>query len=375
MKIERVSDTQLKLTLTKADLAERDIKLEDLIRPGEKTQQLFRDIMEQAMEECDFITENIPLMVEAVPVGLDGIMIIVTKVESKDKNSNPTELFNQAKDLHRFKKKPLATEETETKEDDDLLVYSFSKLDDVIDLSIRLEPLFNGASSLYKNEGRYFLVMQGNTYTTEETIDDLETILDEYGQKHISTLLSKYYDFLDKLMWITFTFHSEICASKTLKSMKPLPKVQAEKKRLLKEHAEDIKNKNIPVVVKIQSDLVKMAQKELEDDPSYELYKSGARGAFDNAYRQAQIMKGPVYNAAKGEFDIMTTSLYEGARKEDLPTMANAVVSGVYPKSIGTGECGYLTKKLAATLQSNVLADAGSDCGSKALETITPFYQ
>ena len=72
------------------------------------------------MEECDFITENTPLMVEAVPVGLDGIMIIVTKVESKDKNSNPTELFNQAKDLHRFKKKPLATEETETKEDDDL---------------------------------------------------------------------------------------------------------------------------------------------------------------------------------------------------------------------------------------------------------------
>ena len=29
MKIERVSDTQLKLTLTKADLAERDIQLED----------------------------------------------------------------------------------------------------------------------------------------------------------------------------------------------------------------------------------------------------------------------------------------------------------------------------------------------------------
>ena len=79
MKIERVSDTQLKLTLTKADLAERDIQLEDLIRPGEKTQQLFRDIMEQAMEECDFITENTPLMVEAVPVGLDGIMIIVTR--------------------------------------------------------------------------------------------------------------------------------------------------------------------------------------------------------------------------------------------------------------------------------------------------------
>lgn len=211
-----------------------------------------------------------------------------------------------------------------------------------------------------------------NSELTKSGFGKIEDTMAYYIQEdNTGTLLSKYYDFLDKLMWITFTFHSEICASKTLKSMKPLPKVQAEKKRLLKEHAEDIKNKNIPVVVKIQSDLVKMAQKELEDDPSYELYKSGARGAFDNAYRQAQIMKGPVYNAAKGEFDIMTTSLYEGARKEDLPTMANAVVSGVYPKSIGTGECGYLTKKLAATLQSNVLADAGSDCGSKALETIT----
>ncbi|HIY03743.1 MAG TPA: adaptor protein MecA [Candidatus Anaerotignum merdipullorum] len=194
MKIEKVSDTQLKLTLTKADLAERDIQLEDLIRPGEKTQQLFRDIMEQAMEECDFITENTPLMVEAVPIGLDGIMIIVTKVENKDKNASSLDLFSQMKDTHRFKKKPLAVEDAEAKEDDDdILVYSFTHLDDVIDVSVRIAPLFHGGSSLYKNNGRYFLILQGNTYTAEEPMDDLEIILEEYGQKHVSTLLSKYY--------------------------------------------------------------------------------------------------------------------------------------------------------------------------------------
>ena len=57
MKIEKVSENQLKLTLTKADLVERDISLDDLIHPTEKAQRLFRDIMEQALDEYDFVAE------------------------------------------------------------------------------------------------------------------------------------------------------------------------------------------------------------------------------------------------------------------------------------------------------------------------------
>ena len=193
MKIEKVSDTQLKLTLTKADLAERDIQLEDLIRPSEKTQQLFRDIMEQAMDECDFITENTPLMVEAVPVGMDGIMIIVTKIDNKENAETGIHLFNDAKDLRRYRKKPLASVESKGSEEGDLLIYSFAALDDVIDVSIRLNALFHGTSALYKYNERYFLVLQGNTYNSEETIDDLELILEEYGTKHISSVLSRYF--------------------------------------------------------------------------------------------------------------------------------------------------------------------------------------
>lgn len=183
MKIERISENQLKLTLTKADLAEREIKLEDLITPSEKTQKLFRDIMEQALDEEDFISENTPLMVEAVPSGGDGIMIIVTKVNNKEKKAS--------EDMRRWKKKPLETR-TEEK-NSDMLIYSFPKLDDVIGVSLRLAESFKGESAVYKNEGKYFLVMQGDTYTTEEGTEDAERILKEYGQKHISTPLAKYY--------------------------------------------------------------------------------------------------------------------------------------------------------------------------------------
>ena len=185
MKIERISENQLKLTLTKADLAERKIKLEDLISPSERTQKLFRDIMEQALDEEDFISENTPLMVEAIPSGGDGIMIIVTKVNNKEKHAD--------EDLRRWKKKPMDTLAHEEEKNSDILIYSFPSLDDVIGVSLRLDGVFKGESAVYKNDGKYFLVMQGDTYTTEETAEDAERILKEYGQKHISTPLAKYY--------------------------------------------------------------------------------------------------------------------------------------------------------------------------------------
>lgn len=194
MKIERISENQLKLTLTKDDLKERDIKLEDLITPSEKTQKLFRDIMEQALDEEDFVSENTPLMVEAVPMGTEGIMIIVTKVNNKDKKGNTSaDLLQQAQETRRWKKKPLDTLEHAEEKNSDILIYSFPALDDVIRVSIRLDGSFKGESAVYKNDNKYFLVLQGDTYTVEESSAELEPVLKEYGQKHVSTPLAKYY--------------------------------------------------------------------------------------------------------------------------------------------------------------------------------------
>lgn len=190
MKIERISENQLKLTLTRDDLTERDIRLEDLISPSEKTQQLFRDIMEQALEEDDFLSENTPLMVEATPLGTEGIMIIITKVSQKDDNAP---LLSQVLENRRWKKKPMDTLEYTEPQSADILVYSFPTLDDVIRLCIRLEDSFKGESAVYKNDNRYFLTLQGDAYTAENTPAELELILKEYGQKHISSPLAKYY--------------------------------------------------------------------------------------------------------------------------------------------------------------------------------------
>lgn len=84
MKIEKVNDNQIKCTLTKEDLASRQLKISELAYGTEKAKSLFRDMMQQANFEFGFEAEDIPLMIEAVPVSADCIVLIITKVEDPE---------------------------------------------------------------------------------------------------------------------------------------------------------------------------------------------------------------------------------------------------------------------------------------------------
>lgn len=45
MKIEKISNNQIRCTLTKQDLADRELKLSELAYGSEKAKSLFRDMM------------------------------------------------------------------------------------------------------------------------------------------------------------------------------------------------------------------------------------------------------------------------------------------------------------------------------------------
>ena len=81
MKIEKVSDTQIRCTLTKEDLADRHLKISGLAYGTENAKSLFRDMMQQASYEFGFEADDIPLMIEAIPVSSDTIILLITKVE------------------------------------------------------------------------------------------------------------------------------------------------------------------------------------------------------------------------------------------------------------------------------------------------------
>ena len=84
MKIEKVNDHQIRCTLTKADLIDRELKISELAYGTEKAKTLFRDMMQQASYECGFEAENIPLMIEAIPLNSECIVLIITKVEDPE---------------------------------------------------------------------------------------------------------------------------------------------------------------------------------------------------------------------------------------------------------------------------------------------------
>lgn len=213
---------------------------------------------------------------------------------------------------------------------------------------------------------RHYLSRIGyqNSELTKGQFKKLNTILVEFASESTEEFL-KYVDFLDVSRWLADTFHTEICSSMSLKSLKPLPSVQKKKEQLIKKHEKEIKEGRLDIINDITNQLLDDAKKELADDPSLELYESGARGSFDNAYRRMQVMVGPVYNASTEKYDIITNSLYDGYTKEQIATIANNAVSAFYPKAIGSGVAGYLTKQINAAFQSVVLDEKDSDCKTK----------
>ena len=81
MHIERISDNQIRCTLSKHDLLERHIKISELAYGSERAKELFRDMMEQANIDFGFDVEDIPLMIEAIPTSRDSLVLVITKVD------------------------------------------------------------------------------------------------------------------------------------------------------------------------------------------------------------------------------------------------------------------------------------------------------
>ena len=88
MKIEKVNDNQIRCTLTKEDLPDSLLKLSELAYGTEKAKVLFRDMMQQAAYEFGFEAEDIPLMIEAIPLSAATFILILTKVEYPEEIDN-----------------------------------------------------------------------------------------------------------------------------------------------------------------------------------------------------------------------------------------------------------------------------------------------
>lgn len=234
MKIEKVNENQIRCTLTREDLADRELKISELAYGTEKAKNLFRDMMQQASYECGFEAEDIPLMIEAIPLNSECIVLIITKVEDpeeldtrfskfapsvhddEDLEEIVSEIAEGADDvLDLFKKlhenrkantgepvpslpgKQSTSQKTEAESSDIsnlTRIFVFDSLRSLLKLSGMLAGNYNGENSLYKDEseGLYLLVISGSGHSPRE-FNRICNILSEYGSVRKSLPASRSY--------------------------------------------------------------------------------------------------------------------------------------------------------------------------------------
>ncbi len=201
MKMEKLNENQLKVDIYKEDLIDRNIKLSEIFYGGEKVREFFHELMEIAHEEHDFTVNNMPILVEALPMSQDEISLVVTKVSEPDDLQDKIEkigrdsgsvrdLMNKLSARKTEKNVKEFTEPSSINTRENIIIFSFDNIDTVTDVSKRINSKFKGTTILYKNQSKYFLLLENKKI---ENYIELENILSEYGEKHISTGESKFY--------------------------------------------------------------------------------------------------------------------------------------------------------------------------------------
>ena len=234
MKIEKISDNQIRCTLTRADLADRQLQLSELAYGTEKAKSLFRDMMQQAAFEFGFEAEDIPLMIEAIP-SADSIVLIITKVEdpeeldtrfskfapssiadAKKKKNTPgklegaeglLDLLGKVQESFEAQAAQTAKAASETSDDNtdkkdsgnNIRLFSFPVMENVLKAAHLLAPMYHGSNTLYKDdqEEMYLLALAQSDHSTAD-FNRICNMLSEYGA-------------LESASGATFAFLEEHC--------------------------------------------------------------------------------------------------------------------------------------------------------------------
>lgn len=234
MRIEKISDKQIRCTLNHKDLKEREIGLSELAYGSAKAKALFRDMMQQASYEFGFDTDDIPLMIEAIPLLPEALVLVITKVDDPDELDTRFSSFTEEKEWESLDDEDEYYEEyyeddeeedeeeeycsmivddtdnvfetqkgevtdfislpealgmeprpkvSETKSVQDIIViFSFPNLDTVSKLANHIAPIYRGENCLYKDpvKGIFYLLLHRSSHEPED-FNRICNIIHEYG--------------------------------------------------------------------------------------------------------------------------------------------------------------------------------------------------
>ena len=162
VQIERLEDNKIQVILTTADLTNMNIDINSLSGESVELNAFLFHIMERIREETGFNPYGGQVLMEAMPMGDDGISIMVSKVHSQTGRITKTQ----------FKRLRSVRAKTEDKDDIDPAaraeVFYIETFDDVCEALMRLSVKTLSVSSLYKMESMYGFLAVKNAKTARD---------------------------------------------------------------------------------------------------------------------------------------------------------------------------------------------------------------
>lgn len=159
-------------------------------------------------------------------------------------------------------------------------------------------------------------------------------------------------------------FLTPLAASFSLNMLLVTKKIEAKKKELIKKYRKELDAGDETVAIKIQDELMELSKEILKDDPSLDMFNSGASGSFGNNYKNMFVMKGIIKDPDPNKgYNIVTSSLMEGVKADEYSKFANSLAAGPYKRAKKTELGGYWEKLLLVALQH--LSIVSEDCHTK----------
>lgn len=183
MKIEKINDNKIKITLSARDLQERNLDFQALRYNSPEAQHLFWDMIKKAESEHGFSASNCQLFIEAASV-MDGDFI-VTITRMTDIKGNANMPYPKTKSLTSALKVRRKTTSNNAG-----AIISFGSIDDLYDALLSNTISLKINAKLFEYNNMYYLHIKPNL-TQLQDFKRIVAVISEFGK------LEKEYDYIE----------------------------------------------------------------------------------------------------------------------------------------------------------------------------------
>ena len=149
LKIEKIDENKIRITLNIHDLIEKNIDFHTFMSNPIETQTLFAEMLETAEKEVGFTTKNCQLSIDAVATSTGDFIVTVTRCGDAPQ------------------KRKVRAKRKEVNFDAPILIYSFSSFDDIISFCkyvkihlMQYKVIYDKFTSLYEYQNNYYIVFK-----------------------------------------------------------------------------------------------------------------------------------------------------------------------------------------------------------------------